>query len=99
MVFAIPMDQQAIDRFLKKEDMAAANVDNRRVNMMASGLAYELSEFLNMKDIPSVPLAANAVYRKDTPNGVFDEKPTVSHRYLAVRSGVGHLTVHLPSPI
>ena len=90
VVFAMPMDQNAILSFLKKEDMAAANMDNRRVNMMASGLAYELSEFLNMKDIPSVPLAANAVYRKDTPNGVFDEKPAVSHRYLAVRSGVGH---------
>ncbi|MBU4315833.1 MAG: epoxyqueuosine reductase [Proteobacteria bacterium] len=90
IVFAVPMDQNAIESFLKKEDMAAANIDNRRVNMMASGLSYELSEFLNMKDITSVPLAANAVYRKDTPNGVFDEKPPISHRYLAVRSGVAH---------
>ena len=90
IVFAVPMDQNAIESFLKKEDMAAANIDNRRVNTMASGLSYELSEFLNMKDITSVPVAANAVYRKDTPNGVFDEKPPVSHRYLAVRSGVGH---------
>ena len=90
IVFAVPMDQNAIESFLKKEDMAAANIDNRRVNMVASGLAYELSEFLNMKDIKSVPVAANAVYRKDTPNGVFDEKPTISHRYLAVRSGVGY---------
>jgi len=90
VVFAVPMDQRAIESFLKKEDMAAANIDNRRVNNMASGLAYELSEFLNMKDITSVPVAANAVYRKDTPNGVFNEKPPVSHRYLAVRSGVGY---------
>jgi len=90
VVFAVPLDQAAIKRFLKKEDMASANVDNRRVNNIASGLAFELSEFLMMKGHKSVPLAANAVYRKDTPNGPFDEKPPISHRYLAVRSGVAH---------
>jgi epoxyqueuosine reductase QueG len=89
VVFALPMDQGAIERFLKKEDMASENIDNRRVNNMASGLAFEVSEFLNMKGYKSVPLAANAVYRKDTPNGPYDEKPPVSHRYLAVRSGIG----------
>jgi epoxyqueuosine reductase QueG len=89
VVFALPLDQGAIERFLKKEDMASANIDNRRVNNLASGLAFEASEFLNMKGYKSVPLAANAVYRKDTPNGPFDEKPPVSHRYLAVRSGIG----------
>jgi epoxyqueuosine reductase len=89
IVFALPMDQGAIERFLKKEDMAAANIDNRRVNNMASGLALEVSEFLNMKGYKSVPVAANAVYRKDTPNGPYDEKPPISHRYLAVRSGIG----------
>jgi epoxyqueuosine reductase len=90
VVFYVPLDQEAIERFFKKEDMAAANIDNRRVNTMASGLAFELSEFLMMKGHQSVPLAANAVYRKDTPNGPFDEKPPLSHRYLAVRSGIGH---------
>lgn len=70
--------------------MSSANIDNRRVNNMASGLAFELSEFLMMKGYKSVPLAANAVYRKDTPNGPYDEKPPVSHRYLAVRSGIGY---------
>lgn len=90
VVFAVPMDQGAIEQFLKKEDMGAANRDNRRVNNMASGLAFELSEFLMMKGYKSVPLAANAVYRKDTPNGPYDEIPPISHRYLAVRSGIGH---------
>ena len=90
VVFAVPLDQEAIERFLKKEDMAAANRDNRRINNMVSGLAFELSEFLNMKGYKTVPLAANAVYRKDTPNGALDEHPPISHRYLAVRSGIGH---------
>jgi epoxyqueuosine reductase QueG len=90
VVFALPLDQGAIERFLKKVDMASANIDNRRVNNMASGLALEVSEFLNMKGYKSVPLVANATYRKDTPNGPYDEKPPISHRYLAVRSGIGH---------
>jgi epoxyqueuosine reductase len=90
VVFAVPLDQEAIERFLKKEDMASVNMDNRRVSAIASGLAVELAEFLMMKGYKSVPLVANAVYRKDTPGGVYDEMPPVSHRYLAVRSGVGH---------
>ncbi len=90
VVFALPLDQAAIERFLKKEDMASASIDNRRVNNMASGLALELSEFLMMKGHKSVPLVANSTYRQDTPNGPFDDKPPVSHRYLAVRAGIGH---------
>jgi len=90
VVFALPLDQEAIARFLKKEDMAAANIDNRKVNVMASGLALTLSDFLVMKGFKSVPVTANAVYRQDTERGPFDEKPPISHRYLAVRSGLGH---------
>ena len=90
VVFALPLDQAAIERFLKKEDMASASIDNRRVNNMASGLALELSEFLMMKGHKSVPLVANSTYRQDTPNGPHDDLPPVSHRYLAVRTGIGH---------
>ena len=90
IVFAVPLDQDAIERFLKKEDMAAANIDNRQVNVLASGIALTLSDFLMMKGFKSVPITANAVYRKDTDRGPYDEKPPISHRYLAVRSGLGH---------
>lgn len=90
IVFALPLDQDAIERFLKKEDMASANLDNRAVNRNASGLAVELAEFLTMRGHNSVPVVANAVYRKDTPRGPFDEFPPISHRYLAVRAGLGH---------
>ncbi len=90
VVFALPLDQSVIDPFLKKEDMAGMNIANRRVNTMASGVALELAEYLNMKGHASVPVTANAVYRKDVPGGPYTELPPVSHRYLAVRSGVGH---------
>ena len=32
VVFALAMDQKAIEAFLKKEDLAAMNINNRRVN-------------------------------------------------------------------
>jgi len=90
VVFALPLDQDAIETFLKKEDMAGLNINNHRVNTMASGIALELSEYLNMKGYDSVPVIANAVYRKDVPGGPYNELPPISHRYLAARSGIGH---------
>jgi len=90
VVFAVPLDQGAIESFLKKEDMAALNIDNHRTNTLAGGIALELAEYLNMKGQASAPVITNAVYRKDVPGGPFAELPPISHRYLAVRSGVGH---------
>jgi epoxyqueuosine reductase QueG len=56
---------------------------------MASGISLELANYLSQKGFPSTPLTANTSYRSDTKRGYMDEKPPVSHRYLAVRSGVG----------
>lgn len=38
-----------IKAFLKKQDMAGLNINNHPANIMASGIALELSEYLNMK--------------------------------------------------
>jgi epoxyqueuosine reductase QueG len=56
---------------------------------MASGISLELANYLTQKGYPSVPLTANTAYRTDSKNGIYDEKPPISHRYLAVRCGVG----------
>ena len=90
VVFALPLDQEKIERYLKKEDFYGQNRDNVRTNTLVSGIALELARFLEMKGQTAVPVAANGVYRKDTPRGPFDEKPPISHRYLAVRAGLGH---------
>ena len=90
VVFAMPLDEKAIETFLSKKDMAGMNISNHRVNTMVSGIAMELAEYLKMKGYDTVPLIANAVYRKDVPGGSYTELPPVSHRYLAVRSGIGH---------
>lgn len=90
VVFALPLDQEKIELFLKKEDFNAHGLDNVRTNTHVSGIALELARFLEMKGQAAVPVVANNVYRKDTPRGLADEKPPISHRYLAVRAGLGH---------
>ena len=90
IVFALPLDQAVIEPFLGKQDMAGMNCNNHRVNTMAGGIALEIAEYLKMKGYTSVALNPNAVYRKDVPGGPYAELPPISHRYLAVRSGVGH---------
>jgi epoxyqueuosine reductase QueG len=90
IVFALPLDQEKIERFLRKEDFAGHCLDNVRTNTLASGIALELARFLEMKGQTAVPVESNFVYRKDTARGPFDEKPPISHRYLAVRAGIGH---------
>ena len=88
--FAVPLDQGLIERFLNKEDCRSHNIDNRRTNSLVSGMAFELATFLNVKGRPSVPIVANAFYRPEVEGGVFSELPDISHRYVAVRSGLGH---------
>ncbi len=86
--FALPLDQSLISPFLRKVDRSTHDRDNMRTNTQATGIAQRLADFLIQKGYPSVPVSANDVYRADTP--LKDLCPPVSHRYLAVRSGVGH---------
>jgi epoxyqueuosine reductase QueG len=90
VVFALALDQEKIERFLKKEDFHGHNLDNIRTNTLASGISLDLARFLEMKGYGAVPVESNQVYRKDTPRGLYEEKPPISHRYLAVRAGIGH---------
>ncbi|MBU2546847.1 MAG: epoxyqueuosine reductase [Proteobacteria bacterium] len=90
VVFALPLDQEAIERYLAKKDFKSSNIDNRRVNSMASGIALELAVYLRMKGHAAVPVSSNFFYREDAPLGRLEEQPDISHRYLAVRSGIGH---------
>jgi epoxyqueuosine reductase QueG len=90
VVFALALDQDKIDSFLRKEDFNGHCTDNVRTNTHASGIALELCRFLEMKGHQAVPVESNFVYRHDTPRGALDEMPPLSLRYLAVRSGLGH---------
>ena len=87
--FAVTLDQNFIEPWFKKENHAAHFRNNIRSNVIASGISLEIANYLEQKGYPSIPLTSNTAYRTDTKNGRFDEKPPISHRYLAVRSGVG----------
>jgi len=89
IVFAVPLDQGLIESFLKKEDHHSHALNNVRTSTLASGIAFEVANFLTQIGHPSVPQAANFVYRADAQHSPKSEKPPIAHRYLAVRSGVG----------
>ncbi len=88
--YLLPLNQDHIEPYLKKKDRRSYELDNIRTSTLVSGISMEIADYLIQKGFPSAPQAANIVYRTDTPNGPLDEKPPVSHRYLAVRSGIGH---------
>ncbi|MBW1681017.1 MAG: epoxyqueuosine reductase [Deltaproteobacteria bacterium] len=87
--FAVPLEQEHIRPFLSKKDFQSHEQDNVLKNALSSGIGLHLSDFLEQRGYPSVPLAANLRYRTDTPRGMRDLMPPISLRYLAVRSGVG----------
>lgn len=86
--FALKLDQSLIPLYLSKKDRLSHETDNFRTNFLASGIALGLAKYLEQKGHRSVPIAANEVYRPETPRGRLDMMPDISLRYLAVRSGV-----------
>ena len=88
IVFAVPFDENLIEPYLSKKDFAL-NKNKINITTFARGIALEIAEFLDMIGYESKAISPNFVYRKDTPNGIRDMKPMISHRYLAARSGVG----------
>jgi epoxyqueuosine reductase QueG len=87
--FGVSLDQNFIEPWFKKENNEAHFRNNIHANVIASGISLEIANYLEQKGYPSIPLTSNTAYRADTKNGRYDEKPPISHRYLAVRSGVG----------
>lgn len=88
--FLVPLNQSHIEPYLQKKHHRSHEMDNIRTNSLVTGISFEIASYLTQKGYPSVGQTANLTYRTDTPNGPLDEKPPVSHRYLAVRSGIGH---------
>jgi epoxyqueuosine reductase len=88
IVFSVAMDQTSIPDYLAKKDRLSYEREYNTVNSISSGIAVKLAGTLVQRGFPAVPLAANDVYRDDTPMGPFDMAPPISLRYLAVASGV-----------
>ena len=87
--FAVPLNQEYIESWFNKQSHVDHLQNNIQTNVIASGISLELANYLNQKGYPAVPLTANTAYRNDSKNSRLDEIPPISHRYLAVRSGVG----------
>lgn len=94
VVFAIAFDQNLIDSYFRKEDHKSMETNKVRSTTLANGIALEMAAFLEDFGFKAVPLNANFVYREKVMEFMKEQKselhPPVSHRYLAVRSGIGH---------
>ena len=98
VVFAVAIDPEPIIPYLTKKDRIGLEKAFVQANVVASGIAFHLANYMTQKGFPSVPVAANNVFRPPAagrPSGYIADayQPNIAHRYLAVRSGVGHLGV------
>lgn len=89
--FAVAIDPKTIPPYLTKKDRLTYEQEYIRASALASGIAFHLSNYLDQKGYPSVPVADNCVYRPESSGGLYDYFPDIAHRYLAVRSGVGYM--------
>jgi epoxyqueuosine reductase len=87
--FALPLNRDLIRPFLAKKDRLGHEKDNLDVNMQATGVAAHLAKHLEQKGFPSQGVVANESYRDEPKLGRIAMRPDLSHRYVAVRSGIG----------
>lgn len=90
--FAVGMDQSLILPYLAKKERLPMEREMIRANVAASGIALHLANYLTQKGHHSVAVAANNVFRPSESGYPADMyQPDISHRFLAVRCGVGHM--------
>jgi epoxyqueuosine reductase QueG len=87
--FALPLDRDRIRSFLSKKDRLSHEEDNISTNVCATTLSYEIAKMLTNRGYKSEGTLANLSYRTEMPNWQITMAPDISHRYMAVRSGVG----------
>ena len=87
--YAVPLTRELIRPFLSKKDRLSHEQDNLRANMLATGIAAHLAKHLEQKGYPSIGVVANEFYRDEPGLGRLGMHPDLSHRYVAVRSGIG----------
>ncbi len=87
--FALPLDRDRIRAFLAKEDRCGHEEDNIATNLRSKELSWELAEMLKKEGYRAKGTAANMKYRQDEEGWQLALHPDISHRYIAVRSGLG----------
>lgn len=93
ITFAVPFSEEDlnedIDSFMEKKNHKKLEKQKVRATTLANGIALEMSGLLNQIGYRAEPVHANFVYRKDSPSEY--RVPPLSHKFLAVRSGIGHM--------
>ncbi len=93
ITFAVPFAyedlNENINKFLAKEDHKTLEKQKVRATTLSNGIALEISGLLNQIGYKAEPVHSNFVYRKDSPPEY--RVPPLSHKFLAVRSGIGHM--------
>jgi epoxyqueuosine reductase QueG len=89
VTFAVPLDEDKTCDYLGKIDRAGHQEDYTRTSVIADGIAAQLASFIRQFGHESTAVMQNLVFRNDKPGDLNHRTPDVSHRYLAVRGGVG----------
>ena len=89
VTFGVPLDEDKILDFLAKNDREAHQKDYCMASTISTGIAAQLASFLQQFGHDAVAVMSNEVYRNDAPKMKRNQYPDISHRYLAVRSGIG----------
>ena len=90
--FAFPLDKEKIRAYLNK-DLPHGRVDHNKDNfdtyIKIIKISKELKENLEKKGYKAAIILPNWDYRGEGLRSIISQKPYISLRYLAVRSGVG----------
>ncbi len=86
--FALPLNRDYIRSFLAKEDRTLHEKDNLGTNQRSYELSWELADMLKSKGYSAKGIRANNKYRQEIDGWQLSMPPDISHRYLAVRSGL-----------
>jgi len=89
VTFAVPLDEDKTRDYLGKVDRESHQRDYTRASVIADGIAAQLASFIRQFGHDAVAVMQNLVFRNDKPGDLDHRTPDISHKYLAVRSGVG----------
>lgn len=87
--YALPFDKQIIREYLSKKNFAHHEQNRFELNYKSVKISRELASILKEKGYESKAILSNNNYRKEIKSWRADMPPILSHRYVAVASGVG----------
>jgi epoxyqueuosine reductase QueG len=87
--YALPFDKKIIREYLSKKNFAHHEQNRFDLNYKSVKISRELASILEEKGYKAKAILSNNNYRKEIKSWRADMPPILSHRYVAVASGVG----------